>query len=82
MNAVVSAWTDIVTRGQREGAIRTDADPLLTHLTLMPAVLVFFIRERALVKKAPQAGSLAAVRTRDEFIHHMQHAVRGMLRKD
>jgi AcrR family transcriptional regulator len=82
MGAVVSAWTDIVTRGQREGAIRADADPLLTHLTLMPAVLVFFIRERAVEKKGPQAGPIGAVRTREEFIHHMQHAVNGMLRKD
>jgi AcrR family transcriptional regulator len=81
MGAVVGAWTDIITRGQREGSVRADADPLLTHLTLMPAVLVFFIRERALARKASQAGALAAVRTREAFIQHMQHAVRGMLRK-
>jgi AcrR family transcriptional regulator len=82
MGVVVGAWSDIITRGQREGSVRADADPLLTHLTLMPAVLVFFIRERALARKASQAGALGAVRTREAFIQHMQHAVRGMLRKD
>jgi AcrR family transcriptional regulator len=83
MSLVIVAWRDIVAAGQDAGVFRRDADPLLTHLTIMPAVLVFFIRERALVSKPSKAGSAAAApRTREQFIHHMQHAVRGMLRKD
>jgi TetR/AcrR family transcriptional regulator len=82
MGIVVGAWHDILARGQEKGAFRPDADPLLTHLTIMPAVLVFFIREQALVTKSRIASPIAAPRTREEFIHHMQHAVRGMLRKD
>ena len=83
MGLVVAAWGDIVAAGQEAGVFRRDADPLLTHLTIMPAVLVFFIRERALVSRRPKTGAaVAAPRSRQQFIDHMQHAVRGMLRKD
>jgi TetR/AcrR family transcriptional regulator len=83
MSLVVAAWQDIVASGQDAGAFRRDADPLLTHLTIMPAVLVFFIREQALVsRRSKGASAVTAPRSRQQFIHHMQHAVRGMLRKD
>jgi TetR/AcrR family transcriptional regulator len=83
MSLVVAAWRDIVAAGQDAGAFRRDADPLLTHLTIMPAVLVFFIRERALASRRSKAGAaVTAPRSRQQFIQHMQHAVRGMLRKD
>jgi len=83
MGLVIGAWRDIVSAGQETGTFRRDADPLLTHLTIMPAVLVFFIRERALVSRRPKIGAaVAAPRSRQQFIEHMQHAVRGMLRKD
>ena len=80
MGLVVGAWRDIVTSGQEAGAFRRDVDPLLTHLTIMPAVLVFFVREQALATRAAKKRSpLTAPRTRQQFIQHMQHAVRGML---
>jgi AcrR family transcriptional regulator len=80
MGDVVTAWGRIVASGQSAGVFRRDADPLLTHLTIMPAVLVFFIRQQALVARGRKASSpLAAPRTREQFIQHMQHAVRGML---
>lgn len=82
MQAVFAGVRDIVLEGQRDGSFR-DADPLLTHLTIMPATLAFFIRESTLVKRSKMpAGPLASPRTRDEFIHHMQQTVRGMLRRD
>ena len=80
MSAIVSAWSAILGSGQAAGVFRRDADALLTHLTIMPAVLVFFIRERALVGKRRKGSTLlAAPRSREQFIRHMQHAVRGML---
>lgn len=82
MSVVVGAWRDIVARGQQDGVFRRDADPLLTHLTIMPAVLVFFVREQALVARSKTASPLTAPRSRAQFIQHMQHAVRGMLCKD
>ena len=82
MTVVVGAWRDVVARGQQAGVFRRDADPLLTHLTIMPAVLVFFVREQALVSRAKSASPLTAPRSRQQFIQHMQHAVRGMLCKD
>jgi TetR/AcrR family transcriptional regulator len=82
MSVVVGAWRDVVARGQQAGAFRRDADPLLTHLTIMPAVLVFFVREQALVARSKSASPLTAPRSRQQFIQHMQHAVRGMLCRD
>jgi len=86
LGVVYSAVRDIIVQGQQEG-IFGDADPLLTHLTIMPAVMVFFVRERVLAKSSKASSlntvrPLAAPRTREEFVRHMQHAVRGMLRKD
>lgn len=80
MNAVFAAVRDIITQGQREGAFR-DADPLLTHLTIMPPILLFFARQRVLARNQIGDG-LAAPRQLDDFIRHMQLSARGMLRID
>ena len=88
MGAVVAAVRDIIVQGQEDGSFG-DVDPLLTHLSIMPTVLAFFVRERA-IQKRPKLAHLstsaalvvAAPRSREQFIQHMQHAVRGMLRKD
>jgi TetR/AcrR family transcriptional regulator len=80
MNAVFAAVRDIIVQGQREGVFR-DADPLLTHLTIMPPILIFFARQRVLARKRLDEG-LAAPRALDDFIRHMQASARGMLRKD
>ncbi|MGH7337449.1 MAG: TetR/AcrR family transcriptional regulator [Myxococcota bacterium] len=82
MSDVVAAVRDMIVQGQRDGSFRT-ADPLLTHLTIMPTILVFFVRETALAKRPKGAPPLlASPRSRDEFIRHMQLTVRGLLRKD
>ena len=80
LNAVFAAVRDIIVQGQREGAFR-DADPLLTHLTIMPPILLFFARQRVLSHTRTDEG-LAAPRQLDEFIRHMQTSARGMLRKE
>lgn len=80
MNAVFGAVRDVITQGKREGRFR-DADPLLTHLTIMPPVLIFFARQRVLAT-ARLHKDLAAARSVDGFVRHMQASVRGMLRKD
>jgi AcrR family transcriptional regulator len=80
MNTVFTAVRDIILQGQREGSFR-DADPLLTHLTIMPPILIFFARERVLAHNQVDAG-LAAPRPLDEFVRHMQASARGMLRKE
>ena len=80
MNAVFAAVRDIILQGQREGSFR-DADPLLTHLTIMPPILIFFVRQRVLARSKLDDG-LAAPRHLDEFVRHMQASARGMLRKD
>lgn len=80
MNAVFEAVRDIIVQGQREGAFRA-ADPLLTHLTIMPAILLFFVRRR-LLAALEVSGGVAAPRGLDEFVRHMQVSARGMLRKE
>ena len=80
LNAVFAAVRDMILQGQREGTFR-DADPLLTHLTIMPPILIFFARQRVLARNKVDGG-LAAPRQLDDFIRHMQASARGMLRKD
>jgi TetR/AcrR family transcriptional regulator len=73
------AVRDMIVEGQQRGAFR-DVDPLLTHLTIMPATMTYFVREATVAKRAQ--GPLATPRSREQFITHMQQTVRGMLRKD
>jgi hypothetical protein len=67
-------------QGQRDGEFR-DVDPLLTHMTIMPPILIFFARQRVLASNQ-LIEELAAPRQLQEFVRHMQAAVRGMLRID
>jgi AcrR family transcriptional regulator len=80
MNDVFAAVRDVIVQGQREKLFR-DADPLLTHLTILPPVLIFFARQRMLTT-SKIVKDLAAPRQVDEFVRHMQASARGMLRKD
>jgi AcrR family transcriptional regulator len=80
MNAVFAAVRDVIVQGQREGVFR-DADPLLAHMTIMPAVLIFFARQRVASSAKFRSSEIAAPRQLDEFVHHMQASARGMLRK-
>jgi AcrR family transcriptional regulator len=80
MNAIFATVRDIVAQGQQDGVFRP-IDPLLTHLTILPPILIFFARERALASAAPAQGVMAP-RRREEFVRHMQASVRGMLRKE
>ncbi len=80
MNAIFDAVRDIIVQGQREGRFR-DVDPLLTHLTIMPAILLFFARQRLLARHSIEGG-LAEPRELDDFVRHMQASARGMLRTD
>lgn len=80
MNAVFATVRDIVAQGQHEGVFRR-VDPVLTHLTILPPILIYFARERVLASGKTARGILAP-RRRDEFVRHMQASVRGMLRKE
>lgn len=79
MNDVFGAVRDVIVQGQREGVFR-DADPLLTHLTIMPSILIFFVRQRVLASAGLSRG-LAEPRSVERFVRHMQASARGMLRK-
>ena len=81
MNAVYLAVRDVIVQGQREGTFRA-ADPLLTYLTILPSILIFFARQRVVAQRKHTQG-LAAAEPRDanEFVQHMQQAARGILRR-
>ena len=80
MNDVYAAVRDIIAQGQHDGVFR-QVDPLLTHLTIMPPILIFFVRQRV-IAASKLTRDLAEPRHVDEFTRHMQASVRGMLRKD
>ena len=81
MSAVYAAVRDVIVQGQREGTFR-DADPLLTYLTILPAILIFFARQRVVTqRKNIQGLAAAAPRHIDEFVQHMQGSARAMLRR-
>jgi AcrR family transcriptional regulator len=80
MNGVFLSFKEIVDQGQREGVFR-QADPLLTYLTILPSILIFFARQR-LVAARPTVRDLAAAAPRDVagFARHAQGAAHAMLR--
>jgi TetR/AcrR family transcriptional regulator len=82
MNVVYTAVRDVILQGQGEGAFR-EVDPLLTYLTILPTILIFFARQRivATQRKNTQGLAAAAPREVNEFIRHMQGSARALLRR-
>ena len=80
MNAVFGTLEKVIAQGRREGVFRL-ADPLLTHLTVVPPILIFLVRQR-IVASRPDGDGILAPRRLGEFVEHIQGAVRRMLRND
>ena len=80
MNAVFAGVRDIIAQGQREGTFG-DVDPLLTHLTIMPPILIFFARQRVLAAKELHTGLLEP-RQLDAFVVHMQRTALRLVQKE
>jgi AcrR family transcriptional regulator len=80
MNAVYGALGGVIAQGQRDGVFRK-ADPLFAHLTILPAVLIFLVRQR-MVALRPDGDGVLEPRRLDQFVKHIQDAARRMLRKD
>ena len=80
MNAVFGTLAKVIAQGRREGAFRR-ADPLLTHLTLVPPILIFLVRQR-IVASRPDGDGILEPRRLGEFVEHIQGAARRMLRND
>ena len=80
MNAVYGALSTVIAQGQRDGVFRK-VDPLLVHLTILPAVLIFLVRQR-MVARRPDAEGLLEPRRLEQFVEHIQGAARRMLRTD
>ena len=80
MNSIYGAVRDILLQGQREGSFG-DLDPLLTHLTIMPPILIFFARQRVLATKEITTGLLEP-RQLDAFVAHMQRTALRLVQKE
>ena len=82
MNAVYTTVRDIIVQGRREGVFR-EVDPLLTYLTILPPILIFFARQRVVAahRKNVQRFAAAAPREIDQFTRHMQESARALLRR-
>ena len=80
MNSIFGAVRDILLQGQREGSFG-DLDPLLTHLTIMPPILIFFARQRVLATKEITTGLLEP-RQIDAFVAHMQRTALRLVQKE
>ena len=80
MNGVFGAVRDILMQGQREGTFGV-FDPLLTHLTIMPPILIFFARQRVLAAKDIAFGVLEP-RQLDDFVRHMQRSALRLVQKE
>ena len=78
--AVYGAVRDILLQGQREGSFG-EVDPLLTHLTIMPPILIFFARQRVLATKELTSGLLEP-RQIDAFVAHMQRTALRLVQKE
>ena len=81
MNVVYGAVRDIIVQGQKQGVFR-EADPLFTHLTILPAVLLYFVRERAIARRPDPRVLIAGPRPQEEFLRHIREIARRILLKD
>jgi AcrR family transcriptional regulator len=80
MNSIYGAVRDILAQGEREGSFDA-VDPLLTHLTIMPPILIFFARQRLLAAKDVTVGLLEP-RQIDAFVTHMQRTALRLVQKE
>ncbi len=80
MNAVFATLGTVIDQGQRDGVFR-QADPLLTHLTVVPPILIFLVRQR-IVASRPDGDGILEPRRLEEFVEHIKGAARRMLRND
>jgi TetR/AcrR family transcriptional regulator len=80
MNSIYGAVHDILRQGQREASFDA-VDPLLTHLTIMPPILIFFARQRVLATKEIGTGVLEP-RQIDAFVAHMQRSALRLVQKE
>jgi AcrR family transcriptional regulator len=80
MDSIYGAVRDILLQGQREGSFG-ELDPLLTHLTIMPPILIFFARQRVLALKELRA-ELLEPRQIEAFVVHMQRTALRLVQKE
>ena len=82
MNDVFGAFRDVLAQGQREGTFRR-ADPLLTYLTVLPPILIFFARQQVVTRRQRISDlAVGAPLSMEAFVGHVQTSARAMLRRD
>jgi AcrR family transcriptional regulator len=78
VGGIYLAVRDIIGQGQDAGEFRA-VNPLLVHFTVIPTVIFFLARDRAIQGRKSSDPVLGAI-GRDEFVRHIQDVARRMLR--
>jgi AcrR family transcriptional regulator len=80
LGGIYGAVREIVGQGQASGDFRS-TNPLLVHFTVIPTIIFFLARERAIHGRKSTEPLLGAI-NRDEFIRHVQDVARRMVRQE
>ena len=80
VGGIYAAVRDIIGQGQDAGEFRT-LNPLLVHFTVIPTVIFFLARDRAIQGRKSSEQVLGPI-GRDEFVRHIQDVARRMLRQE
>jgi TetR/AcrR family transcriptional regulator len=80
VGGIYAAVRDIIGEGQSTGEFRA-LNPLLVHFTVIPTVIFFLARQRAVEGRRAKEEVLGPI-TREEFVGHIQDVARRMLRQE
>jgi TetR/AcrR family transcriptional regulator len=80
VGGIYGAVRDIIGEGQAAGEFRL-LNPLLVHFTVIPTVIFFLARDRAIQGRKSTEQVLGPI-GRDEFVRHVQDVARRMLRQE
>ncbi len=80
VGSVYSAVRDIIGEGVSKGVFR-EVNPLLAHFTVIPTVMFFLARSRALGRRRITAEVTEPI-AREEFVRHVQDVARRMLQQE
>lgn len=81
IGSVYAAVRDIIGEGQSKGVFRS-INPLLINLTVIPTVMFYLARNRAIAKGSFRGDALSEPIAGHDFVRHMQEVARRMLRTE
>jgi TetR/AcrR family transcriptional regulator len=80
LGSIYGAVRHIISEGQASGEFRA-VNPLLVHFTVIPTVIFFLARDRA-IQARKSTEQVAGPIGREEFVRHIQDVARRMVRQE